>query len=122
LQPNPQCEDSHCVKNQKVFQDWKATGKTDKVLKGWEIRVDVEKNEDKEPVHEDNEWGITLEDETPAAAPAAVSKPAGGPALPEGIQFAYTANEGGATDENVKVDKGADIDDLQAQLAALSGK
>ena len=38
LHPNPRCEDSNCVRNQKVFQEYKKSGKADKVLKGWDER------------------------------------------------------------------------------------
>eukprot|EP00961_Rhodomonas_salina_P224780 3038761-Rhodomonas_salina.1 len=40
LYPNPQCEDSHCCKNQTAFKAWKEKG--GKALKGWEERVDAE--------------------------------------------------------------------------------
>lgn len=50
LQPNPQCDDSYCVKRQKEF-----AAKPKPVIEQDVVEETI--------VHEDNEWGITLVDE-----------------------------------------------------------
>jgi hypothetical protein len=102
LYPNPQCEDGNCCRNQKAFESWKASG-AGAELKGWRVREDA-KEEEVNKNDADNEWGITLEDETPAEpAPAAApaSAPASAPAgqLPAGVEFAY-AKQNTAPEEN----------------------
>jgi len=90
LYPNPQCEDGNCCRNQKAFESWKASGAGEE-LKGWRVREDA-KEEEVNKNDADNEWGITLEDETPAEpAPAAAPAPTG--QLPAGVEFAYAKQE-----------------------------
>ncbi len=50
MKPNPNCDDSFCVKRQKEFN---ALPKVEKVV-----------ITEKEVVHEDNDWGITVVDES----------------------------------------------------------
>jgi hypothetical protein len=78
---------------------------------------------------QENEWGITLEDDdqpaaassAPAPAPAA-SAPAGQSKLPEGVSFAYSAPTAASNEDTVQVDSGKDVDDLQAMLKSLQSK
>lgn len=52
LRPNPNCDDSYCRQRQ---QEYQAKPKVEKPL------VEIE---DTKPLHEDNEWGISLVDES----------------------------------------------------------
>ena len=50
----------------------------------------------------------------------AAATAASGAVLPAGVEFAYTApTPESQTDDNVQVDKDADVDDLRAMLAGL---
>ena len=50
----------------------------------------------------------------------AAAAAASGAVLPAGVEFAYSAPTPEAqTDDNVQVDKDADVDDLRAMLAGL---
>lgn len=76
---------------------------------------------------QENEWGITLEDDDqPAAASSAPVPPASAPAgqsnLPEGVSFAYSAPTAASNEDTVQVDAGKDVDDLQAMLKSLQSK
>uniref|UniRef100_A0A7S0TRU7 Ubiquitin-like modifier-activating enzyme 5 n=1 Tax=Hemiselmis andersenii TaxID=464988 RepID=A0A7S0TRU7_HEMAN len=129
LFPNPQCEDGNCCKNQVKYKEWlsKSNGGTTGTppVMGWEAKAEpAPVAEDSGP--QENEWGITLEDDDGGepSAPAgggAAAAPAGQAQLPEGVSFAYEADsrpkEG---EETVQVDAGADLDDLQAMLKGLA--
>lgn len=78
---------------------------------------------------QENEWGITLEDnDAPAASDAssasapAASLPSGQSNLPEGVSFAYSAPTASSNEDTVQVDSGKDVDDLQAMLKSLQSK
>lgn len=75
---------------------------------------------------QENEWGITLEDDSEpssSSAPAPAAAPTGQSNLPEGVSFAYQVqSDAGNADDNVKVAEGADVDDLQAMLKSLHSK
>ncbi|XP_028128885.1 ubiquitin-like modifier-activating enzyme 5 [Diabrotica virgifera virgifera] len=69
LKPNPNCEDSHCRSRQRDF-----------ALKP-KPEIAVEAKEEK-PVHEDNEWGISLVDESLDVKEEVD--------IAQGVQLAYT--------------------------------
>ena len=82
-------------------------------------------NEDAETVHEDNDWGIEVCDESepaPAAAAAAAAPAAAGPGA--GLEFKYAPAAAGApADEDdgaAEEDGGQSIEDLMASLQAAS--
>ncbi|XP_059158823.1 ubiquitin-like modifier-activating enzyme 5 [Physella acuta] len=79
MKPNPQCDDSHCRRQQQLFQEREAARpKTDKQEKVEEVAV----------VHEENEWSIEIVAETTEEeALAAEGKK---PELTEGVTVAYT--------------------------------
>jgi len=108
MKPNPNCDDYHCRERQKEFL---ARPKPEK--------VEVEEKTE-EVVHEDNDWGITLEDE---AAPEA-SQPE--PELVAGVRLAYTRPEetvAAPSAPPADVESGGQedtsLDDLRAQMMAL---
>ncbi|XP_066919460.1 ubiquitin-like modifier-activating enzyme 5 [Clytia hemisphaerica] len=55
MKPNPHCDESFCLKRQQAYQEKLATQPKEE---------DVKETEEEEIVHEDNEWGISLVDES----------------------------------------------------------
>lgn len=104
LKPNPHCDDQHCLRQQKAFSE----------------RPKQEKKEDipeeAGPLHEENEWGIELVDETANEAPSANENISS-----TGLKFAYEApaksedqpQESPSKTENVS------LDDLMAQMKPM---
>ncbi|KAJ1526080.1 hypothetical protein ONE63_009245 [Megalurothrips usitatus] len=106
LKPNPACDDSFCLERQKEFA---AKPKPEVV----EVSPVVE-----EVVHEDNEWGISLVDETPAdAVEVTQSKPVG---LAHGVDVAYElpAAESGSSGPTVQ-DTDISLEQLMAQMKKI---
>ncbi|XP_056645072.1 ubiquitin-like modifier-activating enzyme 5 [Diorhabda sublineata] len=97
LKPNPNCEDSNCRLRQKEF-----------ALKP-KPEIAVEAKEEKS-VHEDNEWGISLIDESVNVTEQVT--------VAEGIQLAYTLPNNDIVEEceEATADNDISLDDLRAQL------
>jgi hypothetical protein len=99
-------QDSFCCKNQEAYRAWEAMKGATKVLKGWETKVEEEAVEERNKNEDDNEWGITCDDDDhvdPAAAGAqgADSRmPKQDANLPQGVQFAYAAPAGACKDDD----------------------
>lgn len=96
LKPNPQCEDANCRLRQK-----EAAVRPKKVQK--------EEIKDEGPLHEDNEWGISLVDESiPDTKQVEVTK---------GVTLAYTlpSDKTEASNE-VNANSEISLDDLMAQM------
>lgn len=116
--PNPGCSNSLCCKRQKEYQERKAA-------EGPEEEVEEEEVEEEEaPLHEENEWGISVGGDEGEEAAAAEGGTGAGQALPEGLQFAMPAREErdeAFLDENaVEVGENDSLDDLRAQLEGLN--
>ncbi|KAF5900001.1 ubiquitin-like modifier-activating enzyme 5, partial [Clarias magur] len=77
MKANPQCDDSHCRRQQEEYIKKEAERPKQEVVE-----------EEEEVVHEENEWGIELVSEITAAELQEASGPK--PDLPEGITVAYT--------------------------------
>jgi len=109
MKPNPHCDDSHCKKRQKEYQEKLAAMPKKKAEKKVEQKV----------VHEDNDWGISLVSETTEeelqAAEGDIVR-----GLVEGVTVAYTkpaaTREGGG--ETVGETEQS-IEDLMAQMKSL---
>lgn len=103
LRPNPNCEDRNCQKRQKEFVAKPRPEQAQEAV------------EDEGPIHESNEWGISLVEESREEKESV--------ALAEGLTLAYTlpgvpdtaplehAQE--ATNNDVS------LDDLMAQMKAM---
>lgn len=107
LRPNPNCDDRRCIKQQAEFAKRQAE------------RVEVaatQPAEDDTPLHESNEWGITVVQESEGAA--AVTAPQD--AAP-GLVYAAPIVEQKAAQEEQQTSQLDDVslDDLQAQLRAM---
>ncbi|CAG9759527.1 unnamed protein product [Ceutorhynchus assimilis] len=104
LRPNPNCEDRNCQLRQAEFA---AKPKTEQAQ---------EAIEDEGPVHESNEWGISLVNES-------IDKEEKGTTVAEGLTLAYTLP--GAPDttplEHAQeaIGNGASLEDLMAQMKAM---
>lgn len=104
LKPNTQCDDRHCQERQKEYQARPKVIAEESVL------------EDDTPLHETNEWGIELVDDSPAVAEATSASKE----VATGLRLAYEAPE--TTTESVPTVAAAanvDLDDLFAQMKAL---
>jgi len=103
LQPNPECENNWCKKRQAEYQEKKS-------------KVEVKRVEpiiQKKVVHEENDWGITLE-ESSTDIPESV-------ASIEGTRHEYTVEKSRVSaKDTVQTDEGVDLVELMGQLKALS--
>ncbi|KAL6043605.1 hypothetical protein STEG23_003602, partial [Scotinomys teguina] len=104
MKPNPQCDDRNCRKQQEEYEKKAATLPTQEAAPG----------EEKDIVHEDNEWGIELVSEVSELKNS--SGPI--PALPEGITVAYTIpkKQEDSVSEVAVEDSGESLEDLMAKM------
>lgn len=90
LKPNPQCEDSNCRLRQKEFQS-----------KPKPEKISVAEEENEGPLHEENQWGICLVDESsPEKCETDITK---------GISLAYTVSDQEADNVGTEVSTTDDI-------------
>ncbi|XP_012938779.1 ubiquitin-like modifier-activating enzyme 5 [Aplysia californica] len=112
MKPNPQCDDSHCRKQQELFQKREAE-KPKEEKETEEIEEVV--------VHDDNEWSIEVVSETTEEEAEAAEGEK--PELTQGVTVAYTKPAAAAA----KKEEGSDfvgqtemsIDDLMKQMQSL---
>ncbi|XP_072047406.1 ubiquitin-like modifier-activating enzyme 5 [Amphiura filiformis] len=105
MKPNPNCDDSFCRKRQEEFKKLEASRPKE---------VEVEKVE--EIVHDSNDWGISLVDETNPED--LKSNPT--PELGEGLSYAYDKPSETKQDTTETVDETEQsLDDLMAQMKQL---
>ncbi|XP_034239877.1 ubiquitin-like modifier-activating enzyme 5 [Thrips palmi] len=107
LKPNPTCDDSFCQERQREFA---ARPKPEVCDDGVPVEEEV--------VHEDNDWGISLVDETPAnTTEENVSKPVG---LAQGVSVAYDlpAPNSGSSGPTVQ-DTDISLEQLMAQMKKM---
>ncbi|KAM7348810.1 ubiquitin-like activating enzyme 5 [Cochliomyia hominivorax] len=107
LKPNPQCDDRHCQARQKDYQ-----AKPKPVS-------EVQEVEDDQPLHDDNEWGIELVDDSQPQEPTEVKLQES--AVSSGLRLAYEAPDKVGTSEANTVTASADVnlDDLMAQMKSM---
>ncbi|XP_065363301.1 ubiquitin-like modifier-activating enzyme 5 [Calliphora vicina] len=104
LKPNTQCDDRHCLARQKDFQ-----AKPKPV-------VEVEQVEEEQPLHDANEWGIELVDDSqPQETTVKTEEPA------SGLRLAYEAPDKQTDNDTNTVSAAADVnlDDLMAQMKSM---
>ncbi|CAI5438090.1 unnamed protein product [Caenorhabditis angaria] len=107
IKPNPSCDDRHCILRQKEYQE--------KLKNQPEIEVE-EKIEDDFVVHEENNWGIELVDESIEVKKEATNSGK----TAEGLKFAYEAAEKSEEPSQETSEKSsANLADLMAQLKRL---
>lgn len=103
LRPNPNCDDKYCRQRQNEFLS----------IPKEEIAVEV--SEDATPLHEDNQWGISLIDETiEATEDLEVNKN-----LADGLTQAYTLPEEASIAVETSVDHGISLEELMAQMKTI---
>ncbi|XP_053949595.1 ubiquitin-like modifier-activating enzyme 5 [Anastrepha ludens] len=110
LKPNPQCDDRHCQERQKEYQSCPKAVVEESVV------------EDDAPLHETNEWGIELVDDSPPVAQATggLNPTVSGSDVVAGLRLAYEAPDNTAADSStVTGTTNVDLDDLFAQMKAL---
>lgn len=100
LKPNPQCEDSNCRKRQQEF------AARPKVVKIEEVK------EEEGPLHEDNEWGISLVDESMQDGEEKV-------VVGEGVSLAYEFGDKTTEDGGQTVGSGESLEELMAKMKAM---
>eukprot|EP00794_Sanderia_malayensis_P019797 gene19797-21738_t len=108
LKPNPQCEDKNCRKQQEVYKK-KLEAMPEKAAEG-EHKVD-------EVVHDENQWGISLIDESEEKGKSEMPK------LAEGLSYAYEApevtNDTDNQNEDVSQANSQSLDDLMSKLKQI---
>lgn len=107
LKPNPQCDDRHCQARQKEYQ-----AKPKPV-------AEVEQVVDEQPLHDDNEWGIELVDDSQPQESVEVKS--ADTAVSSGLRLAYEAPDKVESNEANTVSASADVnlDDLMAQMKSM---
>ncbi|KAJ8953262.1 hypothetical protein NQ318_015844 [Aromia moschata] len=95
LKPNPNCEDSNC-------QEFALKPKPE---------IAVEAKEEEKPLHEDNEWGISLVDESIDEVE---------PKVVEGVKLAYTLpNETSIEECQEATTNDISLEELMAQMKSI---
>eukprot|EP00112_Aurelia_sp_Birch-Aquarium-sp1_P008832 Seg1984.1 transcript_id=Seg1984.1/GoldUCD/mRNA.D3Y31 product="Ubiquitin-like modifier-activating enzyme 5" protein_id=Seg1984.1/GoldUCD/D3Y31 len=109
MRPNPQCDDRNCQKKQKIYSEKVAAQEKNKD-NNEEIKVP-----EQEVVHEENDWGISLVDESEEKEESTMPK------LAEGLSYAYNVPDAiqAKDDASEVVQKGESLDDLMNQLKVM---
>jgi len=122
IQPNPGCSNARCCKLQVKYEEKRKQRKLDKE-KGEAVE------EDMGPLHEDNEWSISVvEDDGPQQEGAGEEQGAATSEanLADGIEFsmpkADVIDEKTLEENAVETNDDEDVDELRAQLEALNAK
>ena len=109
MRPNPQCDDRNCQKMQKIYSEKVSALEKNK------NNSEETKITEQEVVHEDNDWGISLVDESEEKEESTMPK------LAEGLSYAYNvpdANQRKDMSSEV-VQKDESLDDLMNQLKVM---
>ncbi|XP_052674974.1 ubiquitin-like modifier-activating enzyme 5 [Crassostrea angulata] len=107
MKPNPQCDDNHCQRQQKLFQEREA-------LKPKEV---VKEKVEEAIVHED-EWGIELVSETTEEELQQAQGDV--PTLTEGVTVAYTKPAATKDDNSAVVeDSGESLEELMKKMQSI---
>lgn len=102
LKPNPLCEDKNCILRQ---EEYAARPK---------VTV-IEEKKEEGPLHESNEWGISLVDESAPTTSGAGDNTQ----LAEGISLAYTLEEQAAATTNETSTSEASLEELMAKMKSI---
>lgn len=100
MKPNPNCEGSFCRKRQEEYQSRpKAEGDI------------VMKKEENKPLHEDNEWEISLVYESTAPMTAS--------AVPTGLSYGYEVCDAVPMIYKETIQNDSNLEDLMAQMKSM---
>eukprot|EP00951_Prasinocladus_malaysianus_P048264 scaffold656457_cov162-Prasinocladus_malaysianus.AAC.1 len=113
MRPNPQCSNSLCCKAQAAYAERMASPEMQAAMAAEKSRVSA----DQAPVHDDNEWGITVETEEATPPESGV--------LPEGtgLQFEMPAASGidlETLKRQAVEQSDANVEDLMKQLESMN--
>lgn len=100
LKPNPHCDDSNCCKRQREFALKPKTQIVESVVV------------DDKPLHEDNQWGISLVDES-------VEDERERQDVASGINFAYSIPVRESGDGEVSRSEETSLEELMAQMKSI---
>jgi len=110
MKANPECDEYHCTQKQKVFHEAEKQRLAREALEN-----PAEDVADEGPLHEDNEWGITLEEEYVPQDSTEQRQVA------EGVQLAYEAapktEEGG--DQVAAEESSVSLEELMKQMKSM---
>ena len=103
MKPNPNCDDSYCRKRQKEYQENKPELPP----------TDLDTGKDQEVVHEENEWGICVIDESVIEEENLN--------IASGVKLAYSISNSNKDDSSKNDDDNPkqSLDELMAQLKQL---
>ncbi|KAK3789924.1 hypothetical protein RRG08_004036 [Elysia crispata] len=108
MKPNPHCDDTHCLRQQRLFQEREAA----------KPKQEFTEETEEEVVHDENEWKIELVSET--TEDEAKAAEGDKPQLTEGVTVAYTKPAAQAEDSTDFVNATEmSIDDLMSQMKQL---
>lgn len=108
MKPNPECDDSFCIKRQKEYQERAKTTSTVK-----DEQEEEEEEEEYQVLHEENEWEISVVEESPKEATTSSKQ------IAPGLRLAYeTASN--PTKKEITSSGSEDVADLMHQLMSLS--
>lgn len=110
VKPNENCSNGHCRKAREAHLKYLAENPV----------VEKPKEEEKPVVHEDNEWGITLEEDSSQAPVKETATPQATYDLPEGLQFKFEEVTDKKIEDGDAVDtEGQTLEQLRAKLMGL---
>ncbi|KAL5006004.1 hypothetical protein ScPMuIL_017162 [Solemya velum] len=109
MKPNPQCDENHCLRRQKLYKEQEAARPKEVVVEKKEEII----------VHEENDWGIELMSETTEDELKAAEGEV--PVLTEGVTVAYTKPEPPAQiqDEEISSTTEQSLEELMKQMKGL---
>lgn len=99
LKPNPNCDDSYCKLRQKEYAEKPKIEKAEEVF------------EDTTPLHEDNEWGISLVDESATIEDKT--------SVGEGVSYAYSLPSQEQASKAEAATEDISLDELMAQMKTI---
>ncbi|KAF5280800.1 hypothetical protein FQR65_LT14946 [Abscondita terminalis] len=99
LKPNPNCDDNYCKLRQKEFETRP------------KVTEPVQESKEEEPLHEDNDWGISLVDESVTEAESKTQ-------VAVGISLAYSLSHEDLN-SNITTQDDVNLDDLIAQMKSI---
>lgn len=124
MRPNPQCSNSACLQRQQEFADTKPARDAVARLQA-EQDAAAEAEAARLPLHEDNEWSITLIADDQFEDPIrTIDIAASSSSLPEGLFRELPDSDwrdGATSNSSTFVNVEDDLDELQKQLQALNG-
>ena len=105
MKPNPECDDSFCIRRQKEYQE------RIKITSAVKVEQEVVENQ---VLHEDNEWEISVVEESPKEVTTSSDQ------IAPGLRLAYETAPSSSTRTEESSSGSENVADLMQQLMSLS--